>query len=74
MNDVAWCYLEGFGCKKDKASFSLLILSYPHSRLLHPNTKHPAPQTRRGLRRGQPSYLTSRPARRWAAPRLDQDG
>jgi hypothetical protein len=18
MNEVAWCYLEGFGCKKDK--------------------------------------------------------
>lgn len=21
MNEVAWCYLEGFGCKKDKVSF-----------------------------------------------------
>lgn len=20
MNEVAWCYLEGFGCKKDKVS------------------------------------------------------
>lgn len=20
MNEAAWCYLEGFGCKKDKAS------------------------------------------------------
>lgn len=22
MNEVAWCYLEGFGCKKDKVSLS----------------------------------------------------
>jgi TPR repeat protein len=22
MNEVAWCYLEGFGCKKDKVRFS----------------------------------------------------
>jgi TPR repeat protein len=21
MNEVAWCYLEGFGCKKDRVSF-----------------------------------------------------
>ena len=21
MNEIAWCYLEGFGCKKDKVSF-----------------------------------------------------
>jgi hypothetical protein len=21
MNEVAWCYLEGFGCKKDKVRF-----------------------------------------------------
>lgn len=20
MNEIAWCYLEGFGCKKDKVS------------------------------------------------------
>jgi hypothetical protein len=20
MNEVAWCYLEGFGCKKDRVS------------------------------------------------------
>lgn len=20
MNEVAWCYVEGFGCKKDKVS------------------------------------------------------
>lgn len=22
MNEAAWCYLEGFGCKKDKVSTS----------------------------------------------------
>lgn len=22
MNEVAWCYLEGFGCKKDKVSLA----------------------------------------------------
>lgn len=22
MNEVAWCYLEGFGCKKDKVRIS----------------------------------------------------
>jgi len=25
MNEVAWCYLEGFGTKKDKVSFRLAI-------------------------------------------------
>ena len=24
MNEVAWCYLEGFGCKKDKVSIATL--------------------------------------------------
>jgi TPR repeat protein len=24
MNEVAWCYLEGFGCKKDKVSLLFL--------------------------------------------------
>lgn len=23
MNEIAWCYLEGFGCKKDKVSLSM---------------------------------------------------
>lgn len=22
MNEAAWCYVEGFGCKKDKVRFS----------------------------------------------------
>jgi TPR repeat protein len=26
QNEVAWCYLEGFGCKKDKVSFPFLLL------------------------------------------------
>lgn len=25
MNEAAWCYLEGFGCKKDKVSDSRLV-------------------------------------------------
>ncbi|CAM1506927.1 Fc.00g065680.m01.CDS01 [Cosmosporella sp. VM-42] len=25
MNEVAWCYLEGFGCKKDKVSVSSIL-------------------------------------------------
>lgn len=24
MNEAAWCYLEGFGCKKDKVRFLVL--------------------------------------------------
>jgi hypothetical protein len=33
MNEVAWCYLEGFGCKKDKVSeFPLAqAVTYPDS-------------------------------------------
>lgn len=27
MNEVAWCYLEGFGCKKDKVGPRSLSLS-----------------------------------------------
>jgi hypothetical protein len=23
MNEVAWCYLEGFGCKKDKVGLTV---------------------------------------------------
>lgn len=26
MNETAWCYLEGFGCKKDKVSMIFLYL------------------------------------------------
>lgn len=26
MNEVGWCYLEGFGCKKDKVSNHSLLL------------------------------------------------
>lgn len=33
QNEVAWCYVEGFGCKKDKVS----ILSPPPSPLLCQN-------------------------------------
>jgi len=28
MNEVAWCYVEGFGCKKDKVRLNLIILLY----------------------------------------------
>jgi len=28
MNEVAWCYLEGFGCRKDKVR-STLFVHYP---------------------------------------------
>lgn len=30
MNEVAWCYLEGFGTKKDKVSHTLLRLRCRH--------------------------------------------
>ena len=35
MNEVAWCYVEGFGCKKDKVSdyFSLESFRSSFSRL-----------------------------------------
>ena len=29
MNEVAWCYLEGFGCRKDKVR-STLFVHYLH--------------------------------------------
>ncbi len=35
MNEVAWCYLEGFGTKKDK-------VSRPPSRLALPAVHHPS--------------------------------
>jgi hypothetical protein len=25
MNEVAWCYVEGFGCKKDKVHLLFLL-------------------------------------------------
>lgn len=38
MNEVAWCYLEGFGCKKDKASLPTAVRyhSPPKSQPLNP--------------------------------------
>lgn len=29
MNEVAWCYLEGFGCKKDKVSLQTCATRIP---------------------------------------------
>lgn len=34
MNEVAWCYLEGFGTKKDKVSRSVLFVLLLYS--VHP--------------------------------------
>jgi DNA-binding helix-hairpin-helix protein with protein kinase domain len=30
MNEVAWCYFEGFGTKKDKVSLCVSVLPQPH--------------------------------------------
>jgi TPR repeat protein len=42
MNECAWCYLEGFGGKKDKVLFSFFSLlenpSFPKSLGLYGNT------------------------------------
>lgn len=34
MNEVAWCYLEGFGCKKDK------VRCPPHAKVIRPATNN----------------------------------
>ena len=54
MNEAAWCYLEGFGGKKDKVSLTLhdAILSSQHVGKRHlshdalPITIHPKPESR----------------------------
>ena len=44
MNEVGWCYLEGFGCKKDKVShlittsLSYDIVKTPRFVIIHPIT------------------------------------
>lgn len=35
MNEIAWCYLEGFGTKKDKVSLSQLSSQCHHQPSLH---------------------------------------
>lgn len=43
MNEVGWCYLEGFGCKKDKVRSRNLNLIPIQSHLIthRPHLKHP---------------------------------
>ena len=44
MNEVGWCYLEGFGTKKDKVSSKLFLTSGPASHAstpLPPSSFHP---------------------------------
>lgn len=45
MNEVAWCYLEGFGCKKDKVS----LLWPPAASRFSNHTLRTLPNIPRGL-------------------------
>lgn len=50
MNEVGWCYLEGFGCKKDKVSNHSLVHGMIHhfAALEHDSTPCKLPQAWEG--------------------------
>jgi hypothetical protein len=50
MNEVGWCYLEGFGCKKDKVRFYLAYF------LLHFPSLFPCFSLRRGGMHASPTH------------------
>lgn len=55
MNEVAWCYLEGFGGKKDKVRFGhWIIVPYPSCR-----RGLSISETRSAARASTPIYLRS---------------
>lgn len=61
MNEAAWCYLEGFGCKKDKVRFLL------GSRSNHSTCKSEAADSRSisSLLRGITGWPRRTATRRW---------
>lgn len=43
MNEVAWCYLEGFGTKKDKVSKSFIFQLFDTTRRIPPERLQECP-------------------------------
>ena len=62
MNEAAWCYLEGFGGKKDKVSSIFLCINAPngscgHSKAMHlVKPKEKSAADLQGRRHGRPSF------------------